>query len=66
MVLDGKMVVRTVGDSLDDLLRLAPKSEHVFTMENGGSKGEDAVFTVDEAGRVTKLRLGGYAYLSDH
>lgn len=66
MVLDGKMLVRTVGHTLDDLLRLTPKSEHVFTMTNGGSKGEDAVFTVDEAGRVTKVRLGGYAYLRDH
>jgi len=65
MVLDGKMLVRTIGHSLDDVLRLTPRSEHVFTMENGGSKGEDAVFSFDDEGQVTKVKLGGYAYLRD-
>jgi CubicO group peptidase (beta-lactamase class C family) len=63
MLVDAKLMVRSVNQPLTSAIVLKPKAEHVFTMEGGSSKGEPAVFEVDEEGNVTKVRMGGYPFL---
>ncbi len=63
MLVDAKLMVRAVNQPLTSAIVLSPKAEHVFTMEGGSSKGEAAVFELDEEGNIAKLRMGGYPFL---
>lgn len=60
------LIAPTEPDPLAGAAKLRPVTEHVFRMETKehfGSNGELAIFELDEAGKVTCLRLGNtYTY----
>ncbi|MBX3014148.1 MAG: serine hydrolase [Caldilineaceae bacterium] len=72
LLYQGELVLIVPGepDPSVGMTRLKPVAEHTFRIESKehfGSNGELAVFEVDEAGRVVRLRLGNtYTEPIDH
>ena len=68
LVRDGKLVIidPTADDPLDAIATLTPVAEHVFRYESSNgysSRGELAVFEVDDTGKVQRLKLDeNYTY----
>ena len=68
LVRDGKLVIidPTADDPLDTMATLTPVAEHVFRYESSdgySSRGELAVFEVDDTGKVQRLKLDeNYTY----
>ena len=72
LVHGGKLVIidPAADDPLDTVATLTPVAEHVFRYESGdgySSSGELAVFEVDDAGKVQRLKLDeNYTYPVPH
>ncbi|MBM3472949.1 MAG: serine hydrolase [Armatimonadetes bacterium] len=61
-LIDGQLLLRTVGTRLADVVTLEPKSEHTFTLRGGASEGDVAIFEVDAAGAVVGLTTATYPF----
>ncbi|MCC6803646.1 MAG: beta-lactamase family protein [Anaerolineae bacterium] len=61
-VIDGKLMLTSPGGDPKTFVRLMPHGEHRFRMMGGAGSGDDVVFELDAAGRVTGLMLGAYPF----
>lgn len=58
----GYLTALFIGTEPSTYVRLLPTGEHTFKMVGGHSQNEPLRFTLDENGKVTGLRFGGYPY----